>query len=233
MLVKFGGGVLAASGKLGGQVYARNRYGNYVRSLTKPVNPNSSRQQEARSNLASLVERWRDILTSDQRAAWNVYAAAISWVNQLGESITLSGFNHYVRSNAALLAAGGAVVDDGPTELTLPAADPVFACEADETGQEITVTYDDTLPWCDLDNAFMTVYMSIPKGEGVAFVGGPFRQAGAIAGSSVSPPTSTGTIAVPFPVATGHVIVCKGRILLPDGRVSQFFQHTSSVVAGS
>ncbi|GAI58374.1 unnamed protein product, partial [marine sediment metagenome] len=37
-LVKYGGGITQMSGSIAGNTFARNRYGNYVRSRTKPIN---------------------------------------------------------------------------------------------------------------------------------------------------------------------------------------------------
>ena len=41
-LVKYGGGIIQMSGSMAGNTFARNRYGNYMRARTKPVNPNLS-----------------------------------------------------------------------------------------------------------------------------------------------------------------------------------------------
>ncbi|GAH50296.1 unnamed protein product, partial [marine sediment metagenome] len=45
-LVKLGGGIVQISGSIAGNTFARNRFGNYMRSRTKPVNPNSTRQTD-------------------------------------------------------------------------------------------------------------------------------------------------------------------------------------------
>lgn len=233
MKIKFGAGILEARGKLGGMVFSRNTYGPYARSLAVPVNPSSQRQQQARSNLSSVVERWRATLTDAQRAAWNQYAAAITVVDKLGNAINLTGFNHYCRSNAAILAAGGDVVDTGPTSLSLPGADGMFTCTVDQTNQQISVAFDDSLDWLDEDGGFLSVSMSKPKGEGISFVGGPYRFADAIVGDSTTAPTTPATMAVPFAVATGQIVTCRGRIIRADGRVSAPFLHTTIVVVGS
>ncbi|GAH13494.1 unnamed protein product, partial [marine sediment metagenome] len=48
-LVKYGGGIVQMSGSIAGNTFARNRYGNYVRARTKPINPNSDRQVVVRA----------------------------------------------------------------------------------------------------------------------------------------------------------------------------------------
>jgi len=230
-LVQYGGGVLDARGSVGGQVHSRNRYGNYIRARTTPVNPQSSRQNLIRAAISALAAAWSGTLTQLQRDAWEVYADAITRQNALGQQIKLTGFNHFVRSNAPRLQNVDAVVAAGPTTLTLPGADPIFACEVDEAGQEISVTFDPLLAWNIIDDGFMYVYMSSPKVAGTNFIGGPFRLAGAIDGDTASPPTSPQILSVPFPVAEGQALVCKARISEVDGRLSDPFQHSSAVVA--
>lgn len=230
-LVQYGGGVLDARGSIGGQVHSRNRYGSYIRARTTPVNPQSSRQNLIRACVASLAPYWSTVLTQAQRNAWEVYADAITRANKLGQQIKLTGFNHFIRSNTPRLQSVDSVIAAGPTVLTLPGADPVFACEVDETNQQISVTFDPLLAWAIIDDGELYVSMSEPKQVGTNFIGGPFRLAGAIDGDTASPPTSPQVLSVPFPVAEGQVIVCRARISEADGRLSDPFQEQSSVVA--
>jgi len=229
-LVQYGGGVLDARGSIGGQVHSRNRFGNYIRSRTTPVNPQSGRQNTIRAIISALASYWSTTMSAANRALWELYADAIVRQNKLGATIKLTGFNHFVRSNAFILQNGGAQVDAGPTTLTLPGADPTFECEVDEAGQEIAVTFDNALPWAIAVGGHMGVYMSAPKAAGVSFIGGPWRLAGTIDGA-VIPPTSPATLTVPFPVAEGQNVVCRARIVELDGRLSDYFQQFSSVVA--
>lgn len=230
-LVQYGGGILDARGSIGGQVHSRNRFGNYIRARTTPVNPQSSRQNAIRTAIAALAQQWSNALTQAQRDAWEVYAAAITRLNKLGAQIKLTGFNHYIRSNAPRLQGGDPIVQDAPTTLTLPGADPLFECEVDEASQEISVTFDPLLAWNIIDDGFMFIAMSIPKATGTNFIGGPFRVAGAIDGNTASPPTSPQVLSVPFPVAEDQALVCRARISEVDGRLSDIFQHASSVIA--
>lgn len=230
-LVQYGGGVLDARGSIGGQVHSRNRFGNYIRARTTPVNPQSSRQNAIRNAIQSLAQSWSTTLTQAERDAWEVYAAAITRQNKLGAQIKLTGFNHYIRSNSIRLQGGDPIVEAGPTTLTLPGSDPLFECEVDEANQEISITFDPALAWNIIDDGFMFVSMSIPKAAGTNFIGGPFRVAGAIDGDTASPPTSPQILTVPFPVAEDQALVCRARISEADGRLSDIFQHKSSVIA--
>ena len=228
-LIRFGGGVADARGSVGGQVFSKNRYGNYLRARITPVNPSSDRQQEVRNNLASLVERWSAVLTAAQRAAWNTYAANVPWVNKLGESIYLTGYNMYIRSNIAILQVGGTIVDAGPTTLSLPSTDPTFAVTASESTQLVSVAGDDTMDWLDEDGGWLSVSCSLPRSAGREYVQGPFRWMDAVEGDSVTPPTLPATMTAPFTIAEDQVITCQARIIRADGRVSTPFLDTVAV----
>ena len=230
-LVQYGGGILDARGSIGGQVHSKNRSGNYIRARTTPVNPQSARQNAIRAIIAYLATQWSGTLTQAQRNAWEVYAAAITRQNKLGAQIKLTGFNHYVRSNAPILQASLTEVVAGPTTLTLPPADPTFVCTVDEAAQQISVVYDDAAAWCTQDGGGLLVSMSIPKATGTNFVGGPFRFASSIDGIDPGGVASPQVMAVPFPVAEGQVVVCSARIVELDGRLSDPFRSQSNVTA--
>ena len=230
-LVRLGGGVQDIRGSIGGTVFSRNRFGNYIRSRITPVNPASSRQNVIRAAIQNLSQRWSTVLTQLERDAWEVYAAAIVRQNALGAQIKLTGFNMFIRSNSIRSQSADTVIDVGPTTLTLPPGDPLMVGAISTATQQISVTFDDTLNWLDQDEGRMYVFMSIPKSAGVTFVGGPFRLAGSIEGDSTTPPTSPELIAVPFPVSTGQIVVVRARISEEDGRLSDLFRSQSSVAA--
>ena len=231
MLVQYGGGILDARGSIGGQTASRNRYGNYLRARITPVNPQSTRQNKIRACIQSLATYWSQTLTQLQRDAWEVYASNIVRTNKLGAQIKLIGFNMFIRSNSIRLQSDDSIIAPGPVILTLPPADPIFACEVDETAQQISVTFDPLLGWNIIDDGEMYIFMSLPHNTGRNFIGGPFRLAGAIDGDTASPPTSPQILAAPFPVAENQALVCRARISEADGRLSDYFQHASSVVA--
>ena len=86
------------SGRLGATIAARNRFGNYLRTGTIPVNPSTDRQVLIRGFVAALQLAWNNDLTQDQRDAWNEYGANGSWKNRLGQAVHLTGPNHYIFS---------------------------------------------------------------------------------------------------------------------------------------
>lgn len=215
------------SGKVGGLVLSHNRFGLYARAWATPVNPNTDRQVTARARLAQLADRWNTILTQLQRDAWDLYAASITVPNRLGDSVYLTGFNHYLRSNCAILACGGTIVDDGPALFLLPEEDPAFAITASEATQLISVAFDVAFPWLDEDGGFMLVAMGQPQLSTVKFFGGPYRVIGAIAGDDTVPPTTPKTFAAAWPIAEDQLIWAQARIVRADGRVSGFFRDVA------
>lgn len=66
------------SGSIGATVHSHNRFGQYIRARSVPVNPNTARQVIARNAARSIMIAWQNTLTQDQRDAWNVYAANLS-----------------------------------------------------------------------------------------------------------------------------------------------------------
>jgi hypothetical protein len=222
-LIKYGTGIVQASGSIAGHVHARNRFGNYIRPRTKPVNPNSADQAAVRLALSFLTELWHSKLTAQQRVAWNTYAAAISMKNRLGEAVNLTGFNHFLRSNIELKRHTLTVVEDGPTDLALPEKDPTFAVTGSQTDQELSVTFDNTLGWANEAEGHLMVYMGVPQLVTRNFFNGPWRYAGKVDGKAATPPTSPAELDPSFTLVEGQRVFTYARIVRADGRLSEVF----------
>jgi hypothetical protein len=232
-LIKFGGGITAMSGSIAGNTFARNRFGYYSRARTKPVNPKSSRQSEARSRMMLLAEYWHEAPMSDaERGAWGTYAAAISKKNRLGDPVKLTGFNHFIRSNAARFAAGAALVEAGPTVLSLPEADVTLAASGDSGTQLLTVAFDNSKEWANETGGYLLIEMGRPQLLTRNFFNGPWRIAGAIAGATGSPPTSPQTIVAPFTLTTDQKIWVRANVVRADARMSNKFLAPEFIVGG-
>ena len=228
-LIKFGGGVTQASGSIGGNTFARNRFGNYFRNRTKPVNPQSTAQGLIRSSLAYLSQYWNATLTPAERGSWETYAGSVPSLNRLGESVYLTGFNEFLRSNIIRLQNELAVIEAGPTILTLPETDPTFAIVATTTDQKIAVTFDETLPWASESGAKMYIYAGEPQNPTRNFFKGPWKLAGSLAnGAETGDPVNS-----PFTLVTGQKIWCYARIQRADGRLSSPFRSDVLVTAGA
>jgi len=228
-LIKFGGGIVQASGSIAGTVHARNRFGNYTRPRTKPVNPRSSKQVVIREAIGLLTQKWHDVLSDAQRTAWNTYAAAVAMKNRLGEVIYITGFNHYCRVNVVRIQCGQSQCPNGPTVLSLPEKDPSFHITASAATQKITVTWDDTLPWGDIPASVMQVEMGVPQLKTRNFFNGPWKFVGSIPGNQTSPTEMT----APMTLIQNQKIWCYGRVSTgpTDSRLSEPFRDDCIVGA--
>jgi len=224
MLVKYGGGIIQASGSIAGNTFARNRFGNYGRARTKPVNPKSGRQMSVRALMIYLAEQWRmSPMDSTIREAWETYAESVNWQNKLGEVVKLTGYNHFMRSNAARMAYGLELVTAAPTDLGLPNADPAFVVTASETDKKLTIDFTVGLAWCLEDTGCLAVQMGRPQNPTRNFFGGPYRFADKIVGEDPGPLVTGEEIDPPFTLVEGQKIWCQARIVRADGRVSTEF----------
>jgi len=234
-LIKFGGGITEMRGSIAGNTYARNRFGAYSRARTKPVNPMSPRQTAARIAIMFLAEQWREApMTDAKRTAWETYANAVNWQNMLGETVHLTGYNHFIRGNCSRLQCGETFVDDGPAELGLPAGDPLFqVTDLSAALQSGKVTFDDGFDWCSEDDAHLIVDMGLPQNASRNFFGGPWRYwfdgDGAVGVPAVSP---FGPIAnLPWPAIEGQKVWFRATILRADARTTTKFLCTPVIVA--
>ena len=230
-LIKFGGGVIQMSGSIAGNTFARNRYGNYSRARTKPTNPNTTEQQEVRAALSYLTEYWAETLTAPKRTAWNLYASNVAMTNRLGESINLSGFNHFIRSNAVLARFGGTVVAAGPVDFTLPETDPNLGVSGTVAAQQLSCSWDDALPWADENGAFMYFYQGIPQNGQRNFFGGPWKYLGGVAGVNGAPPPGPSLFTPKWALGLGQRQWIYARIYRVDGRISTPFRADCIIAA--
>ena len=169
MLIRSGMG-MQLSGSVGGVVASRNAGGAYLRNRTVPVNPNSLRQQQARLAFAAATIAWRT-LTSAERGAWDAYAIETPLLNRLGESITVSGSAHYVRTNAFLLGLGLPRIDVAPASPGLSTLGSVTSLDFVTGGAGFAfVTVGNTA----LGTAIFQ--FGPPVSAGVSFFKGPFSR---------------------------------------------------------
>jgi len=223
-LIKFGGGVVGMSGSIAGTTFARNRYGSYARARTKPVNPNTASQVAIRAAMAFLTNYWSQNLTAGQRTAWNLYGSNVVMTNKLGESMNLSGFNHFIRSNTMRKRVGLGVVDDGPVVFEIPTEDPTFSITASEATQQITYTYDDGLDWADENGGWLMMFQGVPQNAQRNFFAGPWRYNTVVEGVNGAPPAGPKVAAAVFAIAEGQHQWAYARIYRADGRLSQPFR---------
>jgi len=142
--VKFGMMMTDARGKLGGQVFSKNRGGAYVRTKVTPTNPQTSFQTGVRAIFALISQAW-STLTGAQRESFNSAVGDWARTDIFGDLKNPSGKNLHQRLNLNLLNTGQSQVTSAPAKVTLPsdtatAADiAIGAGTLDFTGISTTV----------------------------------------------------------------------------------------------
>lgn len=225
-LIKFGAGIVGMAGKIAGTVFARNRSGAYARAWQKPINPRTDRQAAIRALTSIIAGLWAG-LTVAQRAAWNLYANGVTVTNRLGESMKLSGFNQFCRSNAARLYAGLLAVSDGPITMNLGEQSDSMVATVTAAANAVSVAFDNTEAWANEDGGAMLLYVGEPKNGNVEFFNGPWRYAGKIEGDADTAPSSPAAITAPFEIGVGQKVFVQGRVCRADGRLSEFFRDSA------
>jgi len=117
------------SGSIQALTYSRNRFGQYQRNRSTPVNPGTVPQLNQRSRMSASAAAWR-ALTDVQRAGWESLGLMIQRTDALGQTYSLNGFEAYCSVNIAKQVVGDAVV----------AAAPALATPADVDTATITLT---------------------------------------------------------------------------------------------
>jgi len=224
MKVKYGGGIVDARGSLAGNTYSRNHYGAYVRARTSPINPNTGRQQTVKNAVAFIADRWANVLTAAQRAAWDLYGSSVAMLDSMGSTMYLTGYNHYIRSNVPLKQTGAALIDPGPTVFELPAHDPTLSFGVSEATQNFTVNYDDTMDYADEDGGRMFLFGGKPQNAQRNFFGGPWRYMAEVPGVDGAPVASPLLSGVQFVISELQREWCYARIERSDGRLSEPFR---------
>lgn len=116
--IKFGMMMTDARGKLGGQVFSKNRSGAYIRSKVTPTNPQTTFQSIVRQQFGALSQAW-SALTSDERLSWDNGVSQFSRTDVFGDIRNPTGKNLYLRLNQVLGNAGLAGIDECPEKVEM------------------------------------------------------------------------------------------------------------------
>lgn len=227
--------VTQVSGSIGGTTYSHNSAGLYRRARAIPVNPNTAAQQAVRNDFTTLALAWSQTLTQAQRDEWDNYAVLTPITGKLGDPLTLSGQQMYIRCNATILAGGVARVDTGPAipgleALTAPVTTVSIAAAS------VSTAFTDTDPWANEVGGGLNIQTSRFLSPGINFFKGPYRNLTTVLGAAV-PPTSPDTSpnnafgqAVASATA-GQKISMRYVVFALDGRISAVTSELVTVVA--
>lgn len=220
--------VTAASGSIRGCTFSRNRSGAYIRGRVIPVNPASSFQNNVRGYLSNLVARWTSTLTPTQREGWDTWALNTPQTDSLGQALTITGQNAYIKSNTLRMQASEPPIDDAPTLYAGTPLTPPYIVSADESTQDLVSAHTVTDEWALAAGGFLLIYQGRPQNPSVNFYKGPYRFLTAVQGAA-TPPTSPDTSTPAFPFSAGQMVPMAFRAISPDGRISP--QLRASIIA--
>jgi len=212
-----GAAVSEIRGKIAASVFTKNAAGAAIRNRVTPINARTTKQTQARQRLAALSASWRG-LTQAQRDGWNAAAPNFPQQDNLANTITLTGAQLYIRSNANLLLIGAAQITAAP----IPAAFPVIAL-----GVATMVAGVLSIPFTPspIPAGFNLVIFATAAGsQGKSFIQeSAFRFLGFVAAAGVTPSVQTTNYAATFGSAPAA-----GTKLF----VKAFLVQTSSGLAG-
>lgn len=232
-LVKYGGGVVQFSGKLGGNVFAYGPGGKIVRTWSMPTDPATEQQVEMRDILRDLVERWTDDLSQAERDNWDIYGDNVPVLNRLGESVFRSGQNWFIGANSIRMQADLVnlpIVDAAPGdfnrgEFTAPTIN-AWNLGANQVDIDFTVADD----WVNEDDSAGILFVSRPQNPSINFFKGPYRRGGYILGDLAAPPASPIATTLPFDVIAGQKVFFKFVVTRADGRYSTAYTFSGIAV---
>lgn len=115
--IKFSALVSDVRGKIGGNIFSRNRGGAYVRTHVKSINPNTNAQQVIRNRMAALVQQWRSF-TDSERLSWKNVSQLFPQTNKLGEVFFLTGQQLFTKFGSNKKAIGQFSTPDAPQPST-------------------------------------------------------------------------------------------------------------------
>lgn len=230
------------SGKMGAVVASHNAGGQYFRRRSIPTNPNTARQQTTRSVMGGLAQYWSSDLTESERNAWREYAANTPYTDRVGETITMSGLNAFVRSNSLNLiwaeeggVGPGTILDAAPVIFNTgapPLGVPSFAADFTTPPGTTNITVSFASPADEAGDTFL--FVAAPQTNGTRFYKGPYQLAatGQFSATDQSVDIDVSLEAPTWlsenvPVAGWDELFVPVRIVnrTDDGRVSQEFRE--------
>ena len=219
------------SGSTGGTVHSHCRYGSYTKSKSRPVNPNTTRQSKTRAVIGKLAEEWKNLLTLSQRLSWDEYAANVPWKNKLGQTVHLTGFAHFTRSNAARLDCRIDQVNNAPSIFNLATPEQELGTDATEWMNHLYIYFENVnADWLMETGAYQLVYIGRPISSGHKYYGGPWTYVNFLPGNPIAPPGSPRVLTLPGIYKGGATYRVRTRISRADGRLSEWSYATGTVL---
>lgn len=167
--IKFGMMMTDARGKLGGQVFSKNRSGAYVRTKVTPKNDQTPRQSFIRSLLGAISQKW-STLSASARAGFNAAVGDWATTDIFGDARNPSGKTLFTKLNMNAQNAGFAEIEQVPTKIEMPVTG-LSKVEIKKTPGTIVITAE-----TDFAGGACVVNATPRLSQGTSYVKGKFRQ---------------------------------------------------------
>jgi hypothetical protein len=174
--IKFGAMMVDASGKLGGQVFSKNRGGAYIRTKATPLNPQTTAQMTIRGIFASISSAWSG-LTEASRQSFNNLVSSYARTDIFGDLRNPSGKNLFQRLNQNLVISGQPQITTCVQPSEVPFAN-LSAVTLDSASPAIDLTYNG-----NTTGSKVVVWATPPLSAGTSFVKNKLRQIAVTAGA--------------------------------------------------
>lgn len=208
--IKFGMFMTDARGKVGGQVFSKNRSGAYVKNKSTPTNGQTLRQTFIRQLLGAISQAW-SALSISNRASFNNAVESWSKTDIFGDARNPTGKNLFTALNLNLVNSGQAQIISAPEKVEMPV---LSVTSVTNSGTMLTVVADD-----DLTEGQVIVMATAPQTQGTSYFKGKFRQIGVIAGTAIDAANITSLYVAKFgSFASGDNIAFEFRVILDNGQ---------------
>jgi len=227
-LIRPGGLVGQISGRVGGDVFSHNRYGQYVRAGSNPVTSTTTHALAAKARMTEVTQAWQG-LTTAQKLAWYGWAVTNPVLNRLGQSITLTGHAAYVGLNARLLNVPVAKITDPPVEAApIPLATLTLTADIGAGTTEIAFT---ATPLAAADGLYIKA--CVLDSAGINFVENYLRLIAITAAAQATGYDYLTVIEARFgTLAVGQIVVVEVGVLdRANGQLSALLRDQATVVS--
>ena len=223
--IKFGMMMTDASGKLGGQVFSKNRGGAYVRTKVTPLNPQTTAQAFVRGIFASISSAWSG-LAQGKRDSWNNFVNDYARTDVFGDLRNPSGKALFQRLNQNLEISGQAQIEECGAPLPVPFAN-VQSADGD-----VSATTFDVVTLGDTNGSKVVVWATPVLTAGTSFVKNRLRQLEVFEGGDAETfDISTAyTTAYGFPTAGANIFIGV-RVINANGQASPLEVIKAVIVA--
>jgi hypothetical protein len=167
--IKFGMMMTDASGKLGGQVFSKNRGGSYVRTKVTPTNPQTTAQMTVRGIFASISSAWSS-LTEASRLSFNNLVGDYGTTDIFGDLHNPSGKALFQRLNQNLEISGQAQITTCVPPSAVPFANVINTVCALSDDEWLVFTGGNAT------GSKIVVWATPPLSQGTTFVKNRLRQ---------------------------------------------------------